>query len=76
MTNEETNKALDSVRRHLTAMLEKLELLQAEQEEDLKTITGTERVMTETSLAQTKKLIDEIKKSHANIEAVLKSKSS
>ena len=76
MTNEETNKALDSVRRHLHAMLEKLELLRTDQEEDLKTITGPERKQTETSLAQTEKLIDEIKKSQSNIEAVLKGKNS
>jgi hypothetical protein len=74
MTNEQTNQALSSVRKHLTAMLQKLEDIKAEQEEDLKSLTGPARVATETSLAQTQKLIDEIEKSKANIEAELMGK--
>lgn len=72
MTNEETNKALDSVQKHLQSMLEKLESIKVEQEEDLKTASGPARQQTEISLLQTKALINEITNSKANLEAMLK----
>jgi hypothetical protein len=53
-------------------MLDKLENMEKEQEDDLKTITGEERQQTIIALEQTKKLIEEIKKSQINIESVLK----
>jgi tyrosine-protein phosphatase YwqE len=74
MTPDENNKALDAVRKHLRSMLDKLESMEKEQEEDLKTISGEELKRTAASLEQTKKLIDEIKKSQANLESVLKGK--
>ncbi len=72
MTPDENNKALDSVRKHLRAMLDKLEGMKKEQEEDMKTLTGEERQRTSVALGQTQKLIDEIKKSEINLESVLK----
>jgi hypothetical protein len=72
MTPDENNKALDSVRKHLRAMLDKLEDMKKEQEEDMKTLTGEERQRTSVALEQTQKLIDEIKKSEINLERVLK----
>jgi hypothetical protein len=75
MTPDESNKAIDSVAKHLRSILDKLESLQKEQEEDLKTITGEERQRTAVALEQTKKLIDEIKSSQANLESVLKGNS-
>lgn len=72
MTNEQTNAALDSVRKHLNSMLEKLEGMKREQEEDLKTVVGAEREKTQMALEQTKKLIEEIKTSQSKIEIVLR----
>lgn len=72
MTNEETNKALDSVQKHLQSMLDKLESIKAEQEEDLKTASGATIQQTELSLLQTKALIEEITNSKLNLEAMLK----
>jgi hypothetical protein len=74
MTNEETRDAIEKVRKRLHSMLDKLEKMKREQEEDLKTVTDAERARTEVALAQTQKLIEEIKTSQANIEAVLKEK--
>jgi hypothetical protein len=71
MTDEQTQHALNTVRKHLGSMLEKLEAMKAEQEQDLKSLAGADRQPTELALAQTLKLIDEIAKSQANIEAVL-----
>jgi hypothetical protein len=72
MTPDENSKALDSVRKHLRSMLDKLEDMQKEQEADMKTLTGEEQRRTAVALEQTKKLIDEIKKSGTNLESVLK----
>lgn len=72
MTNEETNKALDSVQKHLQSMLDKLESIKAEQEEDLRTASGATLQQTELSLLQTKALIEEITNSKLNLEAMLK----
>jgi hypothetical protein len=72
MTPDETNNAIDSVRKHLRSMLDKLEDMQKEQEEDMKTLTGEERQRTSVALEQTKKLIDEIEKSQINLEGILK----
>ena len=73
MSDDRNEKAIESVRKHLSAMLEKLENMKSEQEEDLKTIVGSEKEQTELALAQTIKLIEELKKSQTSIEAALRS---
>jgi hypothetical protein len=74
MTDDQSNKAIEAVRKHFRSMLEKLETMKAEQEEDLLSASGTDKIMTEAALDKTKKLIDEINRSQVNIEMVLKSK--
>lgn len=71
MTNEETNKALDAVRKHLQSMLDKLGSIKLEQEEDLKIASGATLQQTELALKQTQALIDEITNSKVNLEAML-----
>jgi hypothetical protein len=73
MTNEQTAKAIDAVRKHFSAILEKLEKMKAEQEEDLQLSSVENKKAAEASLAKTEQLIEEIRKSQLNMERVLKS---
>jgi hypothetical protein len=72
MTNEQTTKAIEAVRKHFSAMLEKLEKMKAEQQEDLLTSSDEDKKPAEASLAKTDQLIEEIRKSQLSMERVLK----
>jgi hypothetical protein len=73
MTNEQTEKAIEAVRKHFNSMLEKLEKMKVEQEQDLREASHNEKRTAEASLEKTRQLIDEVKKSQLNMERVLKS---
>jgi hypothetical protein len=72
MTNEQTTKAIEAVRKHFAAILEKLEKMRAEQEEDLQTSPDKAKEIAGASLAKTEQLIEEIRKSQVTMEGVLK----
>jgi hypothetical protein len=72
MTNEQTDKAIEAVRKHFNSMLGKLEKMKVEQEQDLCEATDNEKRIAEASLQKTNQLIEEIKRSQIDMERVLK----
>jgi len=74
MTDENSDKALAAVQKHMRSMLDKLERMEADQEDDLKNSSPKERERAQVALEQTRKLITEIRVSLQNLEAMIRRK--